>query len=95
MNLLSAVVSLAALLACSSVQAHSGPFDTSLGVRGVQAGALVAFAGKADAACLGIDAGEDYLVGRIETNYLFGDGFDGIRRFRRSAMHSAARASTT
>lgn len=35
-----------------------------------------AFVGKADAACLGIDAGEDYLVGRIETNYLFGDGFD-------------------
>lgn len=35
-----------------------------------------AFVGKADAACLGINASEDYLVGRIETNYLFADGFD-------------------
>ena len=35
-----------------------------------------AFVGKVDAACLGINASEDYLVGRIETNYLFGDGFD-------------------
>lgn len=35
-----------------------------------------AFVGKADAACLGTGAGEDYLVGRIETNYLFADGFD-------------------
>jgi hypothetical protein len=35
-----------------------------------------AFVGKVDAACLGINASEDYLVGRIETNYLFADGFD-------------------
>jgi len=35
-----------------------------------------AFVGKADAACLGTNASEDYLVGRVETNYLFGDGLD-------------------
>ena len=35
-----------------------------------------AFVGKADATCLGAGAGDDYLVGRIETNYLFADGFD-------------------
>ncbi len=34
------------------------------------------FVGKADATCLGAGAGDDYLVGRIETNYLFADGFD-------------------
>ncbi|WP_395684382.1 hypothetical protein [Dokdonella sp.] len=34
------------------------------------------FVGKADADCLGTNAGEDYLVGRIETNYLFADGFE-------------------
>jgi hypothetical protein len=36
-----------------------------------------AFVGKADASCIDADvAGEDYLVGRVETNYLFADGFD-------------------
>jgi len=36
-----------------------------------------AFVGKADASCISADvAGEDYLVGRLETNYLFADGFD-------------------
>ncbi|RYD14255.1 MAG: hypothetical protein EOP90_14760 [Lysobacteraceae bacterium] len=35
-----------------------------------------AFVGRADATCTGGNAGEDYLVGRIETNYLFADGMD-------------------
>ena len=35
-----------------------------------------AFVGKADARCVDSGAGEDYLVGRVETNYLFADGMD-------------------